>query len=241
MKSWIKSYEFKKGNPKKHPKKCKNCGIEFLSNGPTEHCSLKCMIHLKTEKIHRGCWIWKGTKTNKGYGKTTKSKLVHRLSWEAFKGKIPLLMNVLHHCDEPACCNPEHLFLGSQKENVQDMCQKGRKVSCVGSKNGMSKLSEFDVIEIRKLSSIGITNRSISEKYGLCESEISQILYGKKWGHVKTGIKKSCKRRNLTDLEVREIKRMLKENMKNVDIANKISVSVARISHIKCGRNWTDI
>lgn len=78
------------------------------------------------------CWIWTGHIQNSGYGMITINKknfLAHRLSYEAFIGKIPKGINVCHKCDVKLCCNPEHLFLGTQKENIADCIKKGRHLS----------------------------------------------------------------------------------------------------------------
>lgn len=75
------------------------------------------------------CMIWKGYTNKGGYGVKTfqrKHKLLHRVAWEWANGPIPDGANVLHRCDKPACVNPEHLFLGTQADNMRDMYQKGR-------------------------------------------------------------------------------------------------------------------
>ena len=77
-----------------------------------------------------GCWFWLGSCGNSGYGKTrfthSKDMTAHRVSYMGFKGEIPEGMNVLHVCDVRTCVNPEHLFLGTQRENIKDMVTKGR-------------------------------------------------------------------------------------------------------------------
>jgi len=79
-----------------------------------------------TEQI---CWLWNGAKNWAGYGRLKFERsyfLAHRLAYAATKGVVPKGMRVLHRCDTPACVNPDHLFLGSQADNVRDMCSKGR-------------------------------------------------------------------------------------------------------------------
>lgn len=76
-----------------------------------------------------GCWEWVGHRLKKGYGQMRCGKklvLAHRASWAAFKGEIPVGLFVLHKCDNPSCCNPEHLFLGTNADNMNDMVAKGR-------------------------------------------------------------------------------------------------------------------
>jgi hypothetical protein len=76
-----------------------------------------------------GCWLWEGAVTNDGYGMICRNGTtlrVHRLAWEEVNGPIPDGLNVCHTCDVPACCNPAHLFVGTQQDNVSDMRAKGR-------------------------------------------------------------------------------------------------------------------
>lgn len=83
----------------------------------------------------RGCWLWQLSKDKPGYGRMKiqlgsreqfRFTSAHRRAWELWKGEIPDGLNVLHDCDTPSCCNPEHLFLGTQQDNMKDMHAKGR-------------------------------------------------------------------------------------------------------------------
>jgi hypothetical protein len=115
----------------------------------------------KVNKIENGCWEWITGKSRDGYGVfsyNNKDFRAHRLSYELHFGNIENGLCVCHKCDNPSCVNPEHLFLGSHKQNMEDKANKGRTYNGnqKGSHNPGSKLSDVDVIEIKRLLSSGI-------------------------------------------------------------------------------------
>jgi hypothetical protein len=125
------------------------------------------------------CWNWSASLTHDGYGRFTykgKQHLAHRFSHEVFVGEVSADIKVCHTCDNPACCNPKHLFLGTNADNLRDMANKGR--STHGEKNPNRKLSKDQVIAIvadtRK-------HRLIAEDYGVTRSQISYIKRGESW------------------------------------------------------------
>lgn len=141
-----------------------------------------------------GCWKWLSCKLSRsGYGMIKLDgvvQLAHRVAFEIWNGKIPLLngssANVLHRCDNPPCCNPKHLFVGTQQDNVNDMFLKNRNRPNKGEKNGRAKLSENDVIEIiEKYSTGGFYQRDLADMYGVNQQSISDIVNNKKWVCVK--------------------------------------------------------
>lgn len=137
------------------------------------------------------CWIWIATRHPKGYGlfgfqPEGKSKstptLAHRASWELFVGPIPNGLKVLHNCDNPPCVNPDHLFLGTQQDNMNDMATKGRRSSAcfgaqlLGSANRNSKLSDEQVEEIRASTE---SHEEIARQLGLNANYVGKIRNGK--------------------------------------------------------------
>lgn len=135
-------------------------------------------IESKIEKKD-GCWNWTGLLNRTGYGiigMSGRAKLAHRISFEAYAGRIPELMCVLHKCDNRRCVNPDHLFIGTRKDNADDRGDKGR--SAKGESNGQSKLSEMEVLQI-----IGDhrSQADIARSYGVSGSTISRIKSRKSW------------------------------------------------------------
>lgn len=143
-----------------------------------------------------GCWEWIASHTPCGYGQVRfrgTRELAHRVSWIIFHGEIPIddtrygTACVLHRCDNPACVNPDHLFLGDQKANAEDSVSKGRwgKRGCKGEKHGRARLTEGDVMKIR---SSDKSTRELANELGVSQSTIAHILKGRTWGHVKEQI-----------------------------------------------------
>lgn len=134
------------------------------------------------------CWLWLGSTWHYGYGciyvaKPRKAANAHRVSYEMANGPIPKGLFVLHRCDNPRCVRPSHLFLGTQMDNVRDMVNKGReRFSHRGEKHPSVKLSESEVIDIRRQSARGQSQRSIAREYGVTRSAITGILHKRTWG-----------------------------------------------------------
>lgn len=133
------------------------------------------------------CWGWLGTTDPKGYGRVMhggRHVRAHRLSWEVNRGPIPAGMQVLHSCDNPPCCNPAHLFLGTNADNVRDREIKSRRTAPAGSESSRSKLTEDAVRSIRIERSSGSTFASIASRYGVTPGAIRHIVAGRTWRNV---------------------------------------------------------
>lgn len=132
-----------------------------------------------------GCWIWTGCIQKKGYGHIFHQgtvKKAHRLSYEAWCGTIPPEMQVLHRCDIPSCVNPEHLFLGTTQDNLNDRQSKKRHAH--GITHARAKLIERDIPIIRQLRESGLTYEEIGRRFGVTCGPIWRIINGHGWGHI---------------------------------------------------------
>ena len=133
------------------------------------------------------CWPWLGGKSPDGYGKFSISRTqrgAHRITWMRRHGTIPDGLCVLHKCDHPACQNLKHLFLGTREVNNHDRDLKGR--SNKGEECWLAKLTEREVIEIRRRYSLGVeTQESIGKDFDVSGAQISMIVNRKSWSHVK--------------------------------------------------------
>ena len=149
------------------------------------------------------CWLWTGARTQGGYGLVNiwnehrkTSTVAHRVSWALTRGEIPRELLVLHNCpdgDNRACVNPQHLWLGTYKDNTQDAIKKGRFAT--GDRNGArlhpqsygrhkAKLIASQVIDIRYLTDHGMPRRLLGYIYGVSAMTIGQIVRGKNWKHL---------------------------------------------------------
>lgn len=107
----------------------------------------------------------------------------HRASWILYRGVIPEGMFVCHKCDNRNCVNPDHLFLGTPKDNIRDMIRKGRArgVSAGGENHPIAKLTHVEAREIRELRRTGLKLKEISKRYGVSEATVSYVCSGKIW------------------------------------------------------------
>jgi len=144
------------------------------------------------KKINRrgedDCWEWVGACDSGGYGRMGldgKYHPVHRLAYKSIYGNISDKINVLHTCDNRKCCNPNHLFLGTDKDNAIDKVRKGRQQRLCGELNGRCKLTNEQVKEIRILySTNNYSYTQLSNKYNVTKANISNIINYKLWKHI---------------------------------------------------------
>jgi HNH endonuclease len=133
------------------------------------------------------CWPWTGNKTDRGYGTISiagRPRSTHRLAYELIYGEAPGERFVCHHCDNPSCCNPVHLFLGTPGENTRDALAKGRMVFALGSRHGLAKLTEAQVVEIRSRHEAGERNAELAAAFDVSPATITRVTKSYGWVHV---------------------------------------------------------
>ena len=146
-------------------------------------------------KIEKGdntsCWLWRGAKYRNGYGMLWghgRLERAHRLVWMDVVGTIPEMLLVLHKCDNRACCNPNHLFLGTQSDNIRDMYAKQRHARgdiSLGSRRYVAKLTEEQVVGVMARFLVGKeTIVEISRSLGVHRKIVDQICKGGTWTYL---------------------------------------------------------
>lgn len=196
----------RKGQSKRVTVICQHCQRPFeakqhvLAKGEGKFCSNICKgnnvipqtpeqrFWKKVEKTD-SCWLWTGGSDCNGYGRMGVGRsdegtiLAHRFSYELHRGPIAGNLFVCHRCDNPQCVNPNHLFLGTALDNVQDMIAKSRNAH--GEKAPWSKLTETQVTEIRqRYAAGGITQKALAKEYGLIQTTVGEIVRRVIWKHV---------------------------------------------------------
>jgi hypothetical protein len=131
----------------------------------------------KFDRPEEGCWQWKAMTDENGYGHVSPSKYAHRVAWLLWFGPIPEGINVCHRCDNPGCVRPDHLFLGTQADNVQDCIMKKRHVP----PRPKTILTASQIKQIRMSYLAGLTQLALSHQYGVDRSTIGYIVRHKTW------------------------------------------------------------
>jgi hypothetical protein len=201
------------------------------------------------------CWLYIGILGKQGYGKfTIKSTTIglHRLSYIYNSDKaIPNNLHVLHKCDIPNCFNPDHLFLGTNQDNIDDKMNKGRHIASIGENNGRSKLSNKEVIDI--YSSNNATNES-AIKYAIHPSEILRIKNKANWKTLTDSydlsigktekdftIFKALKEKGRSKLTAKEVLCIYISQLSVKKLAEQYNLSVSPIRHIQHKRAWKEL
>ena len=172
------------------------------------------------------CWEWLAGTTGEWYGvfnrgDSPRVEAAHRFSWEIHNGPIPKGMCVLHHCDNPICVNPRHLFLGTQTDNNHDRDQKERQAR--GARAGSSKLTKKKVCRVRRLLKEGWSQSKIARLMGVSQVTIHSIDAGKTWAWFQ----------DCTEQEQNN-------DDSNIEIKEAASMTIGeRIKSLRTERGWT--
>lgn len=143
------------------------------------------------------CWVWTGNQLKSGHGLIRSIEadtyLAHRLSWHLNVGPIPEGMCVLHHCDNPPCVRPDHLFIGTRADNTADMLRKNRqrvdagvaalRAFHVGQDNPQARMTAQKVIELRERAAAGEHYNDLAIVFGIAASTANAIILGNSWKH----------------------------------------------------------
>ena len=149
------------------------------------------------------CWMWTGARFRQGYGQINigrrRNDGAHRLSWRLNCGAIPDGLRVCHHCDNPGCVRPGHLFLATAKGNFEDMCKKGRRKIATGDRRNFArhpeqlprgenhrcaKLTEERVRHLRARVAAGERQVDLAREVGISRSSMSSLILRESWKHV---------------------------------------------------------
>lgn len=131
-----------------------------------------------------GCHVWTGPVDKKGYGRISRGPAsegivtTHRAAWIVAHGPIPDGMWVLHHCDNPPCCNPAHLFLGTHEDNMRDMATKGRAASLRGVASPRCKMSDQQVDALRHLATSGMSFAELGRRFSISDTHARRVALG---------------------------------------------------------------
>jgi len=207
--------------------------------------------HIKQSGVNQ-CWEWKRAKTKAGYGLLTinyKNYYAHRLAWELSNNrKVPSGMFVCHTCDNPACCNPSHLFIGTQEDNLQDAKEKRRMPH--GEGHHSANLTGEDIRAIRNFAyGSELTRQQIADRFGIARTTVNDIIHGRTWTHVDPDWKPPQSKRSgvshpnakLSEDDVREIRKLSQNGFSQRKIANKFGVTRGTIEPILKGETWAHV
>lgn len=187
---------------------CEQCGKEFraspyaVDHDLAKYCSEACQhesnrnrtrieFWSRVEKTDT-CWLWTGFRNAQGYGKLNvagRKRGAHQVAYELTYGPIPKGLDICHHCDNPPCVRPDHLFAGTVSDNMNDAVAKGRKggkpnLLIAGERHGLAVLTDETVREIRRLFASGMMKKDIATRLNIGRHLVQSVVNGHTWSHV---------------------------------------------------------
>jgi hypothetical protein len=196
------------------------------------------------------CWEWTASTFKSGYGQFKVNKIshnAHRVAWELSYGPIPDGMFICHHCDNPLCCNPSHLFVGSPQANMDDMRGKGRESK--GTDFPAARLDDEAVLEITRLAKSGMLQRDIGKLFGVGQTAIGDVLRNVAWKHVKRETINRHRnssgehngRARLTEKDVRDILVLHGLGVETKEIHAAYPIHLTSLQRVISGRSWVNV
>lgn len=178
---------YAKGFCQKHYARWKSHGDPSVVRKKSDKSIRASIEDLSVPEPNTGCWLWIGCVGDTGYPSISRKKLggrknAHRVSYEEYKGKIPEGMVVCHSCDTKICVNPDHLWIGTQAQNLADCQEKGRNAR--GERQHLTTLADSDIPRIRRLVREGRSQSSVSREYGVSITAVHNIVKMKTWRHI---------------------------------------------------------
>lgn len=209
---------------------------------------MRLIIEQYIEKKPNVCWDWNGNINSSGYAHikiggrdSLRSYNAHRIAYLVYVGSIEKNKIVCHKCDNRKCCNPEHLFLGTYKDNMVDMVNKKRNMNPKGSQCSWSKLNEDQVLKMLELFKNGKNCAEVAREFGIDRRSASDIKRGRKWGHIgdRSNILKIRPHKKRINYELaKQIKQLFIEGNTVAEVTKKFNISRSTIDDIKKGRTW---
>lgn len=201
-----------------------------------------------------GCFEWQGRRDKDGYGVLSVEGFVnraHRHSYRAFRGTEPGRLLVCHHCDNPCCINPAHLFLGTVLDNARDCIAKGRYAR--GEGHSMSKLTDEQVVDLVEKYNSGFRVTDLSRDFGVSRRSVYLAVRGKTWTHVRRpgGCRKEgfvvdrAGSKNghakVTEEDVKLIRRQKMEGASMRELTERFGLKKSAIGLILQGKTWAHV